>query len=169
MSARGGNRRVAPPAVAPAPCVEGACPASGTCADGVLLQRTGARPLRVTGIVLACLDDSCRPAWSRIRLALYRCDDGDHVAEMRCEQGAGDGLIRPWCAASRHPTRAAALQALEAASPAPERVDVGSPAGRLHDAITQFRQHAAQVHAFRHAGGTFLHALATRDEADWPR
>jgi len=130
--------------VAPAPCVEGARPACGTGADGVLLQRTGARPLRVTGIVLACLDDSCRPAWSRIRLALYRCDDGDHVAEMRCEQGGGDGLIRPWCAASRHKTRAAALQALEAASPAPERVAMGSAEARLHDAIMQFRQQAAQ-------------------------
>ncbi len=143
-------------------------PAPGTCTH-VVLQRSGARPLHVTGTLLACLDDGAGPIWSRIRLALYRCDGGDHVVEIRCEHGGGHAAIRPWCHAARCPSLVAAVRALETACPAPERHGNAALPIRLPEALAQARHEAAQDHAFRHAVGVFLHALATREQTHWPR
>jgi len=134
---------------------------TGACAD-YILQRTGGRPLQFRGILFDCLDDSFGAAWSRVRLALYRCEPEDYVTEIRCESAFGETALRPWCFAARHPSLAAALHAFENASPAAEIRCEAADASRLLAASARARRETMRVSAFRHAVGTFLHALATR-------
>jgi hypothetical protein len=140
----------APHSAAPQPHVYGS----------LLLQRSGARPLRLAGRLVACADDSARPAWARIRLALYACDDGDYAGEVRCE--SLQHAVRPWSDAWRGATLDEAVRGFEAAAPAlvEGAADPSSCAAQaLFDAAARAAREDAALRAFRHAVGNFLFEL----------
>jgi hypothetical protein len=127
----------------------------------IVLQRFGARPVCFHGKLLHCLDDDAAPAGARIRLALYRCDEGDFALEMRYE-GAGDGAAGLWwCDAVRGATLTDVAERLECACPAVlEEWHPGIPEGGVagvSQAALRFEREAARKRAFRHAAGKFLY------------
>ena len=138
-----------------------------------ILRRTGLRPLHFTGRLLHAADDSAEPAWSRIRMAVYGCDNGGLVGEIVCCSGATPSG-RPWCQAAKLPSLTALVAFFEAMQPAAEIGELPAlpcdAAALLLHSVARLRQEADQLRAARHAAGCFLHQLcesaAIREFAD---
>ena len=140
-----------------------ASPALQTGAARFVLQRTGSRPLRFEGRLLACQNANDASGWAEIRLALYECPDG-YVVEVRCMPEGHGVAQRCWCAASLHGTVAAACGAFEAASPEVECPDSDPAFGTvdaLARAIARHVREQAQIRVFRAAIGKFLFDLCS--------
>ena len=130
-------------------------------ARAFILPRTGLCPLSFAGTCLVVLDDTAPPAWSRIKTALYRAEDGAFVTEILCAPPSNAAARRPWWQAVRAPGLAAAVASFEQALPAADCACVPPPASAAaHTARAAARAglEAAQMLAFRHHVGLFLQA-----------
>jgi hypothetical protein len=143
-------------------------PAASGSSQTFILQRSGGRPLRFDGVVVACSHDSCgAPAWARLRLALYRRCDGGYVCEMvgvpelfRAQGGAAKPV---WCHAAAVASLEAALcefetMAASASDMAPTAWPMDAAAALFHAAGRLWRE-SAQDRALRHAAGQFLYRV----------
>jgi hypothetical protein len=144
-----------------------ASPASAADFHHFILQRSGARPLRFNGILLACSDEACAPLWSRLRLALYRRDEGGYVCEMVCVPGdhrrAGHSSPPSMCHVVAATTLEAALQQFETiAAGMTDTVSTAAPAdaaGALFHAASRLCRATAEDRVLRREGGRFLYRL----------
>lgn len=136
----------------------------------VILQRTGLRPLRFTGALIASADRSFVPYRARIRLALYRGVQRDFVAAWSgTALAAGDENLS--ChGADRCTTLHAAIAAFEEAEPAfPSDglpPDSGISVTLQHAADGVVREMAIRT-AFGCAVGMFLYELCMTGEASF--
>jgi hypothetical protein len=140
------------------------------CDQEVILQRTGLRPLRFTGALIASSDRSFAPYRARIRLALYWDLQRDFVAAWSCvDTTAGDENLS--ChGGDRCTTLHAAITAFEDAGPefpleglAP---DSGISATLQHAADGVMRDMAIRT-AFDCAVGMFLYELCMAGETSF--
>ena len=130
------------------------------------LQRDGQRPLRFRGALLAGADDTVAPDGARARLALYCCEGGDFVTELRCT--APEALFSA-CHAMRFAALNDAVDWFETVVPA--SYDGAAPAGVAADALflaaARLCRDTARENALRHAIGAFLYGLALDQDHDW--
>jgi hypothetical protein len=133
----------------------------------VILQRTGLRPLRFTGALIASSDRSFAPHRARIRLALYRTLQHDFVAAWSCAALSVAHETMSCHSADRYTSLAAAITAFEAAEPAfpSEGLPPGTSisANLQHAAEGVVREMAIRA-AFGSAVGIFLYDLCMTGE-----
>jgi hypothetical protein len=144
-----------------------ASPAPAAADQGFILQRSGARPIRFDGSLLACSDDEGAPEWARLRLALYRRQDGGYVCEMvrvPAQRWSGNGGARPsLCHAAMAGTLEAAVLEFETmVVEADDSVPIRAPAdaaAALFDAAGRLWRETACERALRHEVGRFLYRV----------
>jgi len=134
----------------------------------VILQRTGLRPLRFSGALLASADRSFVPYGARIRLALYWSLERDFVAAWSCSIPEAETVS--WHGADRCTSLASSIAAFEAAEPECPTVGLPPESGfsvTLQHAAEGVAREMAIGAAFGAAVGMFLYDLCMAGETSF--